>query len=144
MTGYNGPAKNIQVLGESWNLVKDATDSSVSFPFSRVKIHNYGCEKINDLTYMLVFSGFLEPTPQTLEMPQRLCFIGFCHRPLSWAETNPKQLLNMHIYKADMKPFTEEFARGFLAGGADAKDEIETKPYPDLGEKKNGRTAEDE
>lgn len=53
MTGYNGPAKNIQVLGESWNLVKDATDSSVSFPFSRVKIHNYGCEKINDLASFL-------------------------------------------------------------------------------------------
>ena len=50
----------------------------------------------------------------------------------------------MHIYKADMKPFTEEFAKGFLASDANAKDEIEIKPYPDLGEKKDGRTAEDE
>ncbi len=139
--GYRGPAKSIQVLGETWELVKDATDPSVMFAFERVDINNYACEKVNDRFYMLLFSGYLRPTPQSLEAPQRLVFVGFCERPLTLVEMGPAQLRKMHVYKANMKNFANEFAKAFVADESSKSEQYDIKPFP-VGVEDDGRTEQ--
>lgn len=136
MTGYSEPAKTLSVMGETWELVKSATDSAVSFPFERVNITNYSCEKLNDWSHVLIFSGFLPPTPNTLEMPKRLVFIGFPQSPVAWVNTSPDQLRKMHIYKAEMKSFVNEFTTAFLSGECSYSEKIDIKPYPVMGKEK--------
>lgn len=138
---YKGPIKSLQALGETWELVKDATDSSVSFPFERVDINNYACEKVNDRYFMLLFSGYLRPTPQSLENPLRLVFVGFCERPLSLVEMGPKQLRKMHIYKADLKKFSQEFAKAFVTNDVGQTEQFDIKPFPE-GVEDDGRTEQ--
>lgn len=138
---YRAPTRSLQAMGETWELVKDATDSSVLFPFERVDINNYNCEKVNERYYMLLFSGYLRPTPQSLENPQRLVFVGFCERPLTLVEMGPAQLRKMHIYKADMKNFAQEFAKAFVTQAPAQTEQFEIKPFPD-GVEEDGRTEE--
>lgn len=145
MTEFKGPAKTLTVAGESWELVKSATDASVSFPFERVDVKDYQVARIDDFNHMLIFTAFLRPTPQSMEMPQRLAFIGFSQRPLNAYEINPNQLRKMHVYKADIKNFANEFATAFLSQENKGHGAAEIKPFPDLnisGEKENGRTEQ--
>lgn len=144
MAESRGPAKTISVMGENWELVKSATDGSISFPFNRVDITNFSCEKLNDFYYVLMFNGFLKPTPNTLETPQRLVFIGFPNYPVNWANTGPEQLRKMHIYKADMKNFANEFVSGFLGQTNNDSSAGDIKPFPDLSNKgeSDGRTEQ--
>lgn len=139
MTGCKNPAKSLTVCGENWELVKSATDSSVAFPFERVDVKDYQVARIDDFNHMLIFTAYLRPTPQSLEMPQRLAFIGFSARPLNMFEISPNQLRKMHIYKADIKNFANEFATSFLSQGNQHGQAADIKPFPEMtGDKDNG------
>lgn len=138
MTGYNGPVKNLTVMGENWELVKSATDGSISFPFDRVNVTNYSCERLSNQSHALLFTGYLKPTPNTLEQPQRLVFIGFPTYPIAWANSGPDQLRKMHVYKADMKNFGNEFTSAFLSKGSEYSEQVEIKPFPEMEETRGG------
>lgn len=144
MAEYRGPAKNVNVMGENWELVKSATDSSISFPFERVDVKDFQSMKMDDFNHTLIFTAYLRPTPQSLETPQRLTFIGFSERPLNLYEINPSQLRKMHIYKADIKNFANEFASAFLSTEHNRTEQAEIKPFPNLNSKgeSDGRTEQ--
>ena len=53
MTGYNIPQK-ISVLGETWELIKNANDPSVGFPFERVNTVDFQCDEITRGLYRVM------------------------------------------------------------------------------------------
>lgn len=138
MTGYNIPQK-INVLGESWELVKNANDPSVGFPFERVNTIDFQCDEVAKGLYRVMVTGNILPINGSLEKPLRLVFIGFNNTPIYQRFLVRDHLRKMSIYKADMGNFAAEFTNAFLGNNKETQQQYDIKPYPEG--VKDGRTT---
>lgn len=71
------PKQTVRVGGEVWQLHKAATDGTVSFPYERIKVDNFACEKIADGAFIILVGAILIPTRGTIEKPLKIMFVGF-------------------------------------------------------------------
>lgn len=143
MAEYNIPQK-ITVLGENWELVKNATDPSVSFPFNSVSTIDYDCSQLRDGLYRILITGYLPAAQGSLEQPKRLVFIGFNNIPIMQKFLTREDLKKCSIYKADIKEFANEFTSSFLGEVPGKKEQYDIKPYPDMTGGKDGREEQND
>lgn len=143
MNGYSIPQK-INVLGESWELIKNANDPSVGFPFERVNTVDFQCDEITRGLYRVMVTGNIQPINGSLEKPLRLVFIGFNNTPIYQRFLVRDHLRKMSIYKADMGNFAAEFTNAFLGNNKEAQQQYDIKPYPETKGENNGRTTTDD
>lgn len=108
------PKQTVRVGGEVWQLHKAATDGTVSFPYERIKVDNFACEKIADGAFIILVGGILIPTRGTIEKPLKIMFVGFSNAEIAPQLVGVQQLRNMHICKTDMSNFAQEFAKDFF------------------------------
>lgn len=119
VTQFNGmrPKSNINIGGVSWNLRRDATDSSMVFPHQKVSWLNAGCEPLGDgkIHYCWIM-GVIAPTPGTLERPVNVMYIGFHQQRIMIAPhaVTAADLDRMHVYVSDGSNFVGEFVGKFL------------------------------
>lgn len=52
------PKQTVRVGGEVWQLHKAATDGTVSFPYERIKVDNFACEKIADGAFIILVGQY--------------------------------------------------------------------------------------
>ena len=109
------PKQTVRVGGEVWQLHKAATDGTVSFPYERIKVDNFACEKIADGAFIILVGAILIPTRGTIEKPLKIMFVGFSNVEIAPQLVGVQQLRNMHIYKTDMSNFAQDFAKDFFA-----------------------------
>lgn len=129
------PKQTVRVGGEVWQLHKAATDGTVSFPYERIKVDNFACEKIADGAFIILVGGILIPTRGTIEKPLKIMFVGFSNVEIAPQLVGVQQLRNMHIYKTDMSNFAQEFAKDFFATESSAAAMAEITPFPKREEK---------
>lgn len=126
------PKKSLIVNGETWDLHKSATDSTVPFAIERVKVDSFACEKVGDMSYIVLVGGQILPMPNTLEKPVKVMMIGFAPLQVAPAQIGVNQLRNMHVYKTDPKNMAQAFATAFFSDedGASMVEAVEISPYP--------------
>lgn len=123
--------QRITVLGEDWELVKNANDPSVNFPFDRVNTFDFQCDEIKRGIYRVLVTGNILPQTGSLEKPIRLVFIGFNNTPIYQQYLMREHLKKMSIYKADIGKFSESFTNAFLGLGGEVREQYDIKPYPE-------------
>lgn len=128
------PKQTVRVGGEVWQLHKAATDGTVSFPYERIKVDNFACEKIADGAFIILVGAILIPTRGTIEKPLKIMFVGFSNVEIAPQLVGVQQLRNMHIYKTDMSNFAQDFAKDFFATESPAV-MAEITPFPKKEEK---------
>lgn len=144
MTNFNLPQK-INILGESWELIKNANDPSVGFPYERVNTIDFDCSEVRQGLYRILVTGNIQPMQGSLEKPLRLTFIGFNNTPIYQRFLTRNDLRKMSIYKADIGKFAEDFTNAFFGQNAEQGDKYNIQPTPDLkGMEDGGRNADDE
>lgn len=106
----------IVINGIEWHLKKDATDSTVIFPFERMNWVNAGCHKINDRVYCCWILGIIPPTPNSLEKPTSVFTLGFnsTYVPMSPGFITRDDMNRMHYYVSDYGDFVTKFVSQFL------------------------------
>ncbi len=142
MTNYNLPQR-LNVRGEDWELVKNANDPSVGFPFERVKPLDFDCQQIRDGLYRMLVVGVVTPAKGSLEQPKRLAFIGFSRTPVMQQYLMLEHLKTCSIYKAEMGEFAKDFTEAFLGKGQEENKMYDIKPYPE-GEINNGTRTDND
>lgn len=143
MTNFNYPQK-INIHGEEWELVKNANDPSVSFPFDRVNTIDFDCSEIKQGLYRVLVTGNIYPAQGSLEKPLKLTFIGFSPTPIYQKFLMRDHLRRMSIYKSDISDFAKEFTNGFLGKASENKSDYDIKPYPEMKGQENGRREQDD
>ena len=128
------PKQTVRVGGEVWQLHQAATDGTVSFPYERIKVDNFACEKIADGAFIILVGAILIPTRGTIEKPLKIMFVGFSNVEIAPQLVGVQQLRNMHIYKTDMSNFAQDFAKDFFATESPAV-MAEITPFPKKEEK---------
>lgn len=126
------PKKSLIVNGETWELHKAATDSTVPFAIERVKVDSFACEKVGDMSYIVLVGGIIQPMPNTLEKPVKVMMIGFAPMQVTPVQIGVNQLRNMHVYKSDPKNMAHAFATAFFSAedGAQVVESVEISPFP--------------
>ena len=126
------PKKSLIVNGETWDLQKSATDSTIPFAIERVKVDSFACERINDGAYIVLVGGVIQPMPNTIEKPVKVMLIGFAPMQVTPMQIGVNQLRNMHVYKTDPKNMAHAFAEAFFSAedGVAITEAVEISPYP--------------
>lgn len=126
------PKKSLIVNGETWELHKSATDSTIPFAIERVKVDSFDCEKVADNSYIVLVGGIIQPMPNTLEKPVKIMMIGFAPIQVTPMQIGVNQLRNMHVYKTDPKNMAHAFATAFFSedDGAGIVESVEISPFP--------------
>lgn len=108
--------KNITVNGVSYTLKKDATDSTIAFPWSRLTFLNAGCDQISDKAFCCWIMGVIPPTAGSLEKPVSVFSIAFREDRILMAPQmlTPDDMSRMHYYTAEAGNFAHEFVQKFL------------------------------
>lgn len=134
------PKRELVVMGEKWDLVKSATDSTTPFAYERLKVENFACERLNDKAYIVLVGAYIPPMPNSIETPVRIMMVGFSNRQVVPLEVGPQQLRNMHIYKSNSKDIAKEFAMAFFGGDETPTRQAEITPYPEGVASDDGRS----
>lgn len=122
--------KEIQLYGRTYELRKDATDPTQSFPMELVTVLNAGCTKVQDNGYCCWIRGVIPPREGTIEVPMEVVALGF-----SPVEINPKfytlnVLRGMHFYVANDNTFMSDFAGKFLDLQTAGTNDVALSPFP--------------
>lgn len=128
-SSFSFPQK-INIHGVDWELVKNANDPSVSFPFERVNTVDFDCAEISPNLYRILVTGNIYPSQGSLEKPMKLTFIGFSSTPIYLRFLQRDHLRKMSIYKADIGSFAKEFTNGFLGKAGETRNDYDITPYP--------------
>lgn len=128
---YN-PKKSLVVNGETWELHKAATDSTIPFAIERVKVDSFACEKVADNAYIVLVGGIIQPMPNTIETPVKIMMIGFAPVQVAASQIGLNQLRNMHVYKTNPTDMAHAFAKAFFSNEPDAavSEKVEISPFP--------------
>nr|DAJ18679.1 MAG TPA: hypothetical protein [Myoviridae sp. ct3tv2]DAR21239.1 MAG TPA: hypothetical protein [Caudoviricetes sp.] len=130
MANYNLPQR-LSLPSEEWELVKNASDPSVGFPFDRVNTIDFDCSEVRQGLYRILVTGTIMPAPGSLEKPIKLVFIGFNNTPIYQQFLVRNDLRKMSIYKADIGKFSTDFTRAFLGKSSEESKQYDIKPYPE-------------
>lgn len=122
--------KELIVLGQKWQLHKDAEDSTVPFAYERVKVENYICESIDANIFILLVFGVIPPVPGTIEKPTSVLFVGFANRYISPSMIGLHDMRKMHVYKCDMAGTAVEIATAFFEQAKESAETPEITPFP--------------
>lgn len=122
--------KELIVLGQKWQLHKDAEDSTVPFAYERVKVENYVCEAIDTNIFILLVFGVIPPVPGTIEKPASVLFVGFANRYIPPSVIGLHDMAKMHIYKCDMVGTAREIATAFFDQNRETSGAPEITPFP--------------
>lgn len=129
------PKKVISMFGQEYILCKDAADSTVAFPHSRVKIQNGDCVPIKEgnlQVYFCYIHGVIQPLPNSLEKPVDVYYVGFHKNYVDMRFITPADVARMHVYKCDTIDWASNFAKYMLGVATEAEPERDPiSPWPD-------------
>lgn len=128
--------RTLNVHGRVFELRKDATDPSQSFPYQLVTPLNAGCTKINDNSFCCWVRGIIMPRQGTIEKPMEVVGLGFSNVPIPDSQImHISTVQSMHFYVASDESFMQDFANAFLGvqsvGGGQAQSQpVALTPFP--------------
>lgn len=111
----NTVQKTLTVHGRTYELRKDATDPTQTFPYSLMVPLNQGCTKLSEGRYCCWIRGVVPPRQGTIESPVEVVALGFSSFDVPPAAMSlPSTLERMHYYVARDDDFMASFAEQFL------------------------------
>lgn len=127
--------KTINVNGRIYELRKDATDPTQSFPYQLMTPLNAGCTQIQQGSYCCWIRGIIPPRQGTIEKPMEVIALGFTPVEVpSSGLMHPNVLQSMHYYVANDENFMRDFAMAFLGFGGVQQNQdvapVAISPFP--------------
>ena len=107
----------IEINGEQWKLKRHVEDASVHIDHLSVNWLSYGCRKVfGQPFYACWIKGVVLPTPNSLEIPTYLMYVGFNENDINMSPkfVTMQDLSRMHIYGRQEPRFAEYFINNFL------------------------------